>query len=239
MSWFKQTTSSASIGFGILLILASIHTLNDKTLSPEDRSSDSLACLLIGAPLIGLGVLTRRTLRLQKQQAEQDRLRSVLYGLLQRSDTITVLQFAIAAQVPGEVAKQFLAEQAQIFAADCEVSDRGEIVYRFQSGNLLSSRPLPPHDLSADYSTAGSLAEMFDVILVACPANRKIAVLKVVRELTGMDLKRTKDLVESVPQPVKQNIRRDLAEAYVRRLELAGATVMLDRHQKDDLLHLK
>jgi large subunit ribosomal protein L7/L12 len=65
----------------------------------------------------------------------------------------------------------------------------------------------------------------FDVILDAVPADKKIAVLKVVRELTGLGLKEAKDLVESAPKPVKEAIAKDAAEAAKKQIEEAGGKV--------------
>jgi large subunit ribosomal protein L7/L12 len=65
----------------------------------------------------------------------------------------------------------------------------------------------------------------FDVILESVPADKKIAVLKVVRELTGLGLKEAKDLVESAPKSVKEAIAKDAAEAAKKQLEDAGGKV--------------
>lgn len=65
----------------------------------------------------------------------------------------------------------------------------------------------------------------FDVILEEFPADKKIAILKVVRELTGLGLKEAKDLVEAVPKPVKEGTNKDDAEATKKKLEEAGAKV--------------
>ncbi|MUG98316.1 50S ribosomal protein L7/L12 [Scytonema sp. UIC 10036] len=65
----------------------------------------------------------------------------------------------------------------------------------------------------------------FDVILEAVPADKKIAILKVVRELTGLGLKEAKDLVESAPKPVKEAIAKDAAEAAKKQIEEAGGKV--------------
>lgn len=65
----------------------------------------------------------------------------------------------------------------------------------------------------------------FDVILDEVPADKKIAVLKVVRTLTGLGLKEAKDLVESTPKPVKEAIAKDAAEDAKKQLEEAGAKV--------------
>ncbi|CAD5923036.1 50S ribosomal protein L7/L12 [Planktothrix agardhii] len=63
----------------------------------------------------------------------------------------------------------------------------------------------------------------FDVILEEFPADKKIAILKVVRELTGLGLKEAKDLVEAAPKAVKQATSKDDAENTKKKLEEAGA----------------
>ncbi|HAG81378.1 MAG TPA: 50S ribosomal protein L7/L12 [Cyanobacteria bacterium UBA12227] len=63
----------------------------------------------------------------------------------------------------------------------------------------------------------------FDVILEEVPADKKIAILKVVRALTGLGLKEAKDLVEAAPKPVKEAVAKDAAEDAKKQLEEAGA----------------
>ena len=63
------------------------------------------------------------------------------------------------------------------------------------------------------------------VILTAVDAAKKVAVLKEVKTITGLGLKETKDLVDGAPKPVKENIKREEAEAIKKQLEAAGATV--------------
>ncbi len=65
----------------------------------------------------------------------------------------------------------------------------------------------------------------FDVIMEEVPADKKIAVLKVVRTITGLGLKEAKDLVESTPKAVKEGTGKDDAEAIKKQLEEAGAKV--------------
>jgi len=65
----------------------------------------------------------------------------------------------------------------------------------------------------------------FDVILESVPADKKIAVLKIVRELTGLGLKEAKDLVEAAPKPIKEGIAKDAAEDAKKRIEEAGGKV--------------
>ncbi|MEQ9548910.1 MAG: 50S ribosomal protein L7/L12 [Coleofasciculus sp. G3-WIS-01] len=64
-----------------------------------------------------------------------------------------------------------------------------------------------------------------NVILDHVPAQKKIAILKVVRTLMGLGLKEAKDFVESAPQVVKEAITPETAEEIKQQLELAGAGV--------------
>ena len=57
------------------------------------------------------------------------------------------------------------------------------------------------------------------------PADKKIAILKVVRSLTGLGLKEAKDLVEAAPKMLKEATSKDDAEQMKSKLEEAGATV--------------
>ena len=64
----------------------------------------------------------------------------------------------------------------------------------------------------------------FDVILGAA-GEKKIQVIKVVRELTGLGLKEAKDLVDGAPKPVKEKVTKAEAEDMKKKLEEQGATV--------------
>ena len=66
----------------------------------------------------------------------------------------------------------------------------------------------------------------FDVILKAAGAS-KLAVVKLVKELTGLGLKDAKDIVDSAPKPVKEGVSKDEAEGIKKSLEEAGAEVEL------------
>ncbi len=65
----------------------------------------------------------------------------------------------------------------------------------------------------------------FDVVLEEVPADKKIAVLKVVRQITGLGLKEAKDLVESTPKAVKEAVAKEEAENVKKQLEESGAKV--------------
>lgn len=67
----------------------------------------------------------------------------------------------------------------------------------------------------------------FDVVLEEVPADKKIAILKVVRTLTGLGLKEAKDLVEAAPKAVKEGVAKADAEDAKKQLEEAGAKVAI------------
>ncbi len=65
----------------------------------------------------------------------------------------------------------------------------------------------------------------FDVILEEVPPSKKIAILKVVRSITGLGLKEAKDLVESAPKILKEGTSKDDANQMKNKLEESGAKV--------------
>ena len=68
-------------------------------------------------------------------------------------------------------------------------------------------------------------ASEVNVILASVPADKKIAVLKEVRAITGLGLKEAKDLVDGAPKAVQEGVKKEEAEAIKKQLEEAGATV--------------
>ena len=67
----------------------------------------------------------------------------------------------------------------------------------------------------------------FNVMLDEVPADKKIAVLKVVRGLTGLGLKEAKEVVESAPKQVQEGVAKDAAEDAKKQIEDAGGKVSL------------
>ena len=68
----------------------------------------------------------------------------------------------------------------------------------------------------------------FNVMLDEVPADKKIAILKIVRGLTGLGLKEAKTLVESAPTVVQENVAKDAAEDAKKQIEEAGGKVSLN-----------
>jgi large subunit ribosomal protein L7/L12 len=65
----------------------------------------------------------------------------------------------------------------------------------------------------------------FDVILSSFPQDKKINIIKVVREVTNLGLKEAKDLVEGAPKPLKEGVSKEEADAIKKKFAEAGATV--------------
>ena len=78
---------------------------------------------------------------------------------------------------------------------------------------------------AAPAEAAADEASEVNVILASVPADKKIAVLKEVRAITGLGLKEAKDLVDGAPKPVKEGIKKEEADQIKAQLEEAGATV--------------
>jgi len=82
---------------------------------------------------------------------------------------------------------------------------------------------------AAGAAPAAAAAEStdFQVTLTDAPADKKIGIIKVVRELTGLGLKEAKDLVEAAPKVLKETAPKAEAEDMKKKLEAAGAKVTL------------
>jgi large subunit ribosomal protein L7/L12 len=95
-------------------------------------------------------------------------------------------------------------------------------------GGMMMAAPMAGGAVAggADAGAAEEKTE-FDLVLESFPADKKIAVLKVVRELTGMGLKDAKDKVESAPCALKEGASKAECEEAVKKLEDAGATAAL------------
>jgi len=67
----------------------------------------------------------------------------------------------------------------------------------------------------------------FTVVLESVPADKKIAIIKEVRAITGLGLKEAKDLVDGAPKPVKEGVTKEEADKMKKQLEDAGAKAKL------------
>ena len=90
-----------------------------------------------------------------------------------------------------------------------------------------AAAPVAVAAVAAPAAEAGAAeASEVTVVLESAGAN-KIAVLKEVRSITGLGLKEAKDLVDGAPKPIKENIKKEEAEAIKKTLEEQGATVSI------------
>jgi len=105
-------------------------------------------------------------------------------------------------------------EIEDVFGVDASSSGGGMVV---MDSNLSSNANLSEEKEKTE----------FDVSLESVPAPKKIAILKVVRSLTGLGLIEAKGLVESAPKLLKESISKEAAEDIKKKLEEAGATVTI------------
>jgi large subunit ribosomal protein L7/L12 len=86
--------------------------------------------------------------------------------------------------------------------------------------------------MAAPGAAAGAAEEVeektaFDLVLDEVPSDKKIAVLKIVREITGLGLKDAKEMVEAAPKTVKEGMAKADAEAAKKQIEEAGGKVTI------------
>ncbi|MEY3333435.1 MAG: 50S ribosomal protein L7/L12 [Cuspidothrix sp.] len=111
--------------------------------------------------------------------------------------------------------------------------EASELVKQIEEAFGVSAAATGGMVMMAPGAGAGAAAEVveekteFDAILESVPADKKIAVLKIVREITGLGLKEAKDLVEAAPKAVKEAVAKEAAEDIKKRIEEAGGKVTI------------
>ena len=125
------------------------------------------------------------------------------------------MQFALETQLTATAARQYLDEKAKEFDATFDVSNEGAISYYFPG---LNTAYIP--------ASSSDNKQQFDIILEDSGKN-KIAVIKVIRELTDLDLKEAKYLVESTPTVLKTKVVKAVAEDIKKQIEEVGAKVTI------------
>jgi large subunit ribosomal protein L7/L12 len=116
------------------------------------------------------------------------------------------------------------------FIANMSVLDLSELVKELEEKfGVSTAAPVAMMAAGPAGDAGGAAAEEqteFDVMLLA-PGDKKIAVIKEVRAITGLGLKEAKELVDSAPKAVKEGIAKEEAEQLKTQLEEAGAQVEL------------
>jgi large subunit ribosomal protein L7/L12 len=112
--------------------------------------------------------------------------------------------------------------------------EAAELVKQIEEAfGVSAAAPVGGMMMAAMPGTGGAVAEEveeqteFDVVLEDVPADKKIAILKVVRGITGLGLKEAKDLVEAAPKAIKEGTAKADAEDIKKQLEEAGAKVAI------------
>jgi len=109
------------------------------------------------------------------------------------------------------------------------VLDLAELVKGLETRfGVTAAAPVAVAAMPAAGGAAAAPAEektSFDVILASAPADKKIQIIKVVRELTSLGLKEAKDLVEGAPKPLKTGASKEEADSMKKKLEESGAKV--------------
>jgi len=107
------------------------------------------------------------------------------------------------------------------------ILEAAELVKKLEETWGVSAAPVAAAAPAAGAAVAAAEEKSeFDVILESV-GDKKIEVIKVVREATGLGLKEAKDLVEAAPKPVKEGVSKDEAEAIKKKFDGTGATVAI------------
>ncbi|MBE6112341.1 MAG: 50S ribosomal protein L7/L12 [Peptococcaceae bacterium] len=108
---------------------------------------------------------------------------------------------------------------------ELSVIELSELVKAFEEEfGVSAAAPVAVAAAGAAPAAAAEEQTEFDVVLASAGAN-KIAVIKVVREITGLGLKEAKEVVDGAPKTVKEKIEKAEAEEIKKKLEEAGASV--------------
>ncbi len=121
-------------------------------------------------------------------------------------------------------------EQVKDFIKNMSLMDAAALVKELEEElGVSAAAPVVAAGPAAGAAPAAAAAaekEDFTVVLKAV-GDKKIQVIKVVRELTGLGLKEAKDLVDGAPKPVKESVPKAQAEEMKKKIEEAGGTVEL------------
>lgn len=119
-------------------------------------------------------------------------------------------------------------EQVFEFIDKMTILEMSEFIKEFENRyGVSAAAPVAVAAVGAPSAAAAETKEektSFDVILSAA-GEKKIQVIKVVRELTGLGLKEAKELVDTAPKPLKSGVSKEEADAIKAKLEEQGATV--------------
>jgi len=126
-----------------------------------------------------------------------------LTSIIEQLKTLTLLE-----------ASQLVTEIETVFGVDTSVAV-----------SAVAAAPVANNGAGAE--AAGEEKTAFDITLSDVPADKKIAILKIVRNVTGLGLKESKDIVDNVPKVLKEGATKEDVEAIKKEIEAAGVKVTL------------
>ena len=115
---------------------------------------------------------------------------------------------------------------------ELKVIELAELIKRLEDEWGVSAAPAPVAVAAApaaggDAAAGGEESTEFEVTLAEAPADKKIAIIKVVREVTGLGLREAKEIVESAPKVIKDSASKADADEMVKKFADAGAKATL------------
>merc|ERR1711988_1933505 len=137
-------------------------------------------------------------------------------AVVQSRAPVSRLQMSAVEEIVEKLKTLTLLEASELVKA---IEDTFDVDASASSGAVMMAGPAAGPAEAAEEKTE------FDVVLKEFPAAKKIAVLKVVRAVTGLGLKEAKDMVEAVPCDLKKDTPKADAEELKKQLEEAGAVV--------------
>nr|AYO28093.1 ribosomal protein L12 [Synura petersenii] len=126
---------------------------------------------------------------------------SVITNIIEELKSLTLLE-----------ASELVTEIEKVFGVDTSIS---------VSNSAVSVLPVQAVVEAVEEKT------QFDVILDSVPADKKIAILKIVRNVTGLGLKESKEIVDNVPKVLKEGISKEESETIKKEIETAGGKIIL------------
>ncbi|MBM4122172.1 MAG: 50S ribosomal protein L7/L12 [Nitrospira sp.] len=191
--------------------------------------------LLKPAQLVAVATLpTKPVLLSMLLSAMQGPARGLVYALSGLVRELVGVMVAISDKKKGEgnmpATEGKLSQEEFIKAIESmTVLELSELVKGLEARfGVTAAAPVAVAAAPAGGGAAAAAAEektSFDVILASAAADKKIQVIKVVRELTSLGLKEAKDLVEGAPKPVKTGVTKEEAETMKKKLEESGAKI--------------
>mgnify|MGYP006421288813 CR=1 FL=1 len=139
MKLIKKILAGLLLLFGVPFSMFALIEIANPETSAEERENATAALLILTLPSTVAGgwlawsvVKQNRREAQERQNQEGDRLREVFFDAVRRErGEITVLEFAMEAQISGQDAKQYLDERAKEYDATFNVGEQGEISYKF------------------------------------------------------------------------------------------------------------